>query len=275
MEPERLEAEREKLEIYQKKLHILTEQSKALIKECRKLERTDLSLLRQEAEDVKRKRDEALKGKEKLVIVLDTMKRVIRGLKEKLEQWEKVQEEYGIMKGLENTAAGNNKKRLVFEQYVLTGYFDEILEAANLRFEKMTGNRFLLERVLEVGDGRTKDNLEIAVFDRYTGKSRSVKTLSGGEAFKASLSLSLGLSDVIQQNRGGIQVETLFVDEGFGALDGESLDQAVKALYSLVEHDRMIGIISHVPELKERIPGKIFVEKSVKGSKIIMEDYTK
>lgn len=275
MEPEQLEAGRKKLETYQKKLHALTEQSKALLKECKKLERTDLSLLKQEAEDRKEKRDEALREKEKLVIILDTMKRVIKGLKEKLEQWEKVQEEYGIIKGLENTAAGNNKKRLVFEQYVLTGYFDEILEAANLRFEKMTGNRFLMERVSEVGDGRTKDNLEIAVFDHYTGKSRSVKTLSGGEAFKASLSLSLGLSDVIQQSRGGIQVETLFVDEGFGALDGESLDQAVKALYSLVEHDRMIGIISHVPELRERIPEKIFVEKSVKGSKIVMEDYTK
>ena len=275
MEPERLEAERKKLDAYQKKLHTLTEQSKALARECKKLERMDLSLLKQEAEEIKKKRDEALKEKEKLVIGLDTMKRVIKGLKEKLEQWEKVQEEYGIIKGLENTAAGNNKKRLVFEQYVLTGYFDEILEAANLRFEKMTGNRFLLERVLEVGDGRTKDNLEIAVFDHYTGKSRSVKTLSGGEAFKASLSLSLGLSDVIQQSRGGIQVETLFVDEGFGALDGESLDQAVKALYSLVEHDRMIGIISHVPELRERIPEKILVEKSVKGSKIIVEDYTK
>ena len=135
MEPERLEAERKKLDAYQKKLHTLTEQSKALARECKKLERKDLSLLKQEAEEIKKKRDEALKEKEKLIIGLDTMKRVIKGLKEKLEQWEKVQEEYGIIKGLENTAAGNNKKRLVFEQYVLTGYFDEILEAANLRFE--------------------------------------------------------------------------------------------------------------------------------------------
>ena len=275
MEPEVLEAERKELESYQKKLHSLTEQKRALAKECRRLEKVELSLLFKEAEETKKKRDEALKEKERLAVCQNTTKRVIDGLKEKLERWERVQEEYGVIKGLENIAAGNNKKRLVFEQYVLTGYFDEILEAANLRFEKMTGNRFLLERVLEVGDGRTKDNLEIAVFDHYTGKSRSVKTLSGGEAFKASLSLSLGLSDVIQRSRGGIIVETLFVDEGFGALDAESLDQAVKALYSLVEHDRMIGIISHVPELRERIPEKILVEKSVKGSKIIVEDYTK
>lgn len=271
MAPDMLEKEMDWLNKYEKELHAVTERSKTLEKECKKLEKADISQLLGELEEEKKKRDSILKEKERLAIILDTVKRVTKGLKEKLEKWEQVQKEYGTIKKLENVTTGNNKKRLIFEQYVLAGYFEEILDAANLRLAKMTGNRFLLERVQEAGDGRTKDHLEIAVFDHYTGKSRSVKTLSGGEAFKASLALSLGLSDVIQRSKGGIVVETLFVDEGFGALDSESLDQAVKALYSLVEHNRMIGIISHVPELKERVQEKIMVEKSPNGSRILLE----
>ena len=104
--------------------------------------------------------------------------------------------------------------------------------------------------------------------DYYTGKPRSVRTLSGGESFKASLSLALGLSDVIQSMSGGIKVDTLFIDEGFGALDSESLDQACNTLNSLVENNRLIGIISHVPELRERISGQLVIEKSGSGSSV-------
>ena len=173
-----------------------------------------------------------------------------------------------IIRDLDNMASGNNARKLVFEQYVLSGYFEDILEAANLRLRRMTGGRYELSRVEEAGDGRSKDSLEIRVMDYYTGKYRSVKTLSGGESFKASLSLALGMSDVIQAESGGIRVEALFIDEGFGALDSESLDQACSALMGLVESDRMIGIISHVPELQERISSQIFIEKKNTGSRI-------
>ena len=132
----------------------------------------------------------------------------------------------------------------------------------------MTSGRYEMHRSQEVGDGRTKDNLEIQVMDYYTGKHRSVRTLSGGESFKASLSLALGLSDVIQAMNGGIQVEALFIDEGFGSLDSESLDQACETLLSLVESDRLIGIISHVPELRERINKQIVINKQGSGSDI-------
>ena len=125
-----------------------------------------------------------------------------------------------------------------------------------------------MSRMQEVGDGRVKDNLEIQVLDYYTGKYRSVRTLSGGEAFKASLSLALGMSDVIQAMNGGIKVDTLFIDEGFGALDSESLDQACQTLTGLVEHNRLIGIISHVPELRERIDCQMVVEKTNSGSAV-------
>lgn len=189
-------------------------------------------------------------------------------LKEKKKDMEKKEKAYGIIRDLDNMASGNNAKKLVFEQYVLAGYFEDILEAANLRLRRMTGGRYELSRVEEAGDGRSKDSLEIRVMDYYTGKYRSVKTLSGGESFKASLALALGMSDVIQAESGGIRVEALFIDEGFGALDTESLDQACGALMGLVESDRMIGIISHVPELQERIASQIYIEKKNTGSHV-------
>ncbi len=199
---------------------------------------------------------------------LSELKRTQKLCKEKLAEIEQQSREYGCIKELENIATGNNAKKLVFEQYVLASYFEEILIAANVRFAKMTAGRYEMHRTKEVGDGRVKDNLEIEVMDFYTGKCRSVRTLSGGESFKASLSLALGLSDVIQAMSGGIRVDALFIDEGFGALDSESLDQACATLMSLVESERLIGIISHVAELRERIDKQIVIEKSGAGSKL-------
>lgn len=199
---------------------------------------------------------------------LEEVKKTKAQYAEKMKKIEAAEEEYGYVKDLENLASGNNAKRLVFEQYVLAGYFEEILRAANLRFFKMTGGRYEMSRVEEAGDGRVKDSLEIQVMDYYTGKQRSVKTLSGGESFKASLSLALGMSDVIQAMNGGIRVDTLFIDEGFGALDSESLDQACEALTNLAKRSRLTGIISHVPELRERIDSQIIVEKTNSGSSV-------
>lgn len=194
--------------------------------------------------------------------------KIKKSLKEKAKRLEKLEMEYGIVKDLDNMASGNNARRLVFEQYVMAGYFEEILRAANLRLKKMTGARYELFRITEVGDGRVKDNLEMQVLDYYTGKMRTVKTLSGGECFKASLALALGMSDVIQGYSGGIRVDTLFIDEGFGALDGESLEQACQTLMSLTEKDRLIGIISHVPELSEKIEKQIVIKKTNVGSEV-------
>ena len=198
--------------------------------------------------------------------------KIKKSLKEKAKRLEGLEKEYGIVKDLDNMASGNNARRLVFEQYVLAGYFEEILRAANLRLEKMTGGRYELSRIEEVGDGRVKDNLEMQVLDYYTGKMRPVKTLSGGECFKASLALALGMSDVIQGYSGGIRADTLFIDEGFGALDGESLEQACRTLMSLTEKDRLIGIISHVPELSEKIEKQIVIKKTNVGSEIVVRD---
>ncbi len=227
-----------------------------------------LWVLEEELAEAKQQKTEALKEQQIWERQKTEVTRTIKLMKHNLQEIAAESEKYGYVKDLENMANGNNGKRLVFEQYVLAGYFEEILKAANLRFSKMTSGRYEMYRVGEVGDGRVKDNLEIQVMDYYTGKMRSVRTLSGGESFKASLSLALGMSDVIQAMNGGIRVDTLFVDEGFGALDSESLDQACDTLMGLVEKNHMIGIISHVPQLRERIREQLVIEKTNSGSRV-------
>ena len=135
----------------------------------------------------------------------------------------------------------------------------------------MTGGRYRLERRDTAADKQKSFALELDVFDGYTGKVRPVSTLSGGESFKAALAMALGLLDVIQSTAGGVEIDTVFIDEGFGSLDGESLDQALQVLSQLTEGSRMVGIISHVAELKERIDRKIVVEKGQNGSSLRVE----
>ena len=177
--------------------------------------------------------------------------------------------EYGQVKRLSDIANGQSVEtgRLSFERYVMAIYYEEIVHAANLRLIQMTDNRYLLKRSTREAKGAGAKGLELDVFDHFTGQTRSVKTLSGGESFKASLALALGLSDVMQQQSGGIQIDTLFIDEGFGTLYAESLEQAIQTLSELNANGRMVGIISHVEELKTRIPAHIKVTHSSSGSK--------
>lgn len=228
----------------------------------------DLEELKEELQKKRQQKEAALKLQRVWERQLSEVRKTGSFVKEKRRRMETLSGEYGYVKDLENMASGNNAKKLVFEQYVLAGYFEEILRAANIRFRKMTAGRYEMSRVDQVGDGRVKDNLEIQVLDYYTGKYRSVRTLSGGESFKASLSLALGMSDVIQCMNGGIRVDTLFVDEGFGALDDESLNQACDALMGLAEKNCLIGIISHVPELRERISQQLVIDKTSSGSMV-------
>ena len=162
---------------------------------------------------------------------------------------------------------GDNPRKISFERYVLAAYFEDIIDAANIRFSQMTCNRFELLRKEELGDKRKGQGLDLEVFDNYTGKSRDVKTLSGGESFKASLSMALGLADVVQRYSGGIQLDTMFIDEGFGTLDPESLDAAIECLVNIQDDGRVVGVISHVQELKDRIDVKLEVTSTNKGSK--------
>lgn len=171
---------------------------------------------------------------------------------------------WGWLKALSDTAGGtiSGKERLLFEIYIQQTYFEQIIDMANQRFLGMTDGQFELKRREEAFDKRARSGLELDIIDHNNSSERSVKTLSGGEAFKASLSLALGLADVIQANAGGIRLDTMFVDEGFGSLDERSLNQAVRILSELSGGGRLVGIISHVGELKERIDSQIIVTKN-------------
>ena len=179
----------------------------------------------------------------------------------------KAERRYIWVKALSDTANGNlaQKHKIELETYVQMAYFDRILRKANVRLMTMTGGQYELVRKKDQDTRQGKVGLDLNVTDHYNGSQRSVKTLSGGESFMASLSLALGLSDEIQARAGGIQLDAMFVDEGFGSLDEEALNQAVKVLNGLAGGNRMVGIISHVAELKERIDRKIIVKKDRTG----------
>jgi exonuclease SbcC len=183
---------------------------------------------------------------------------------------QKLEEDYLLVSGLSKTANGEltGKQKLAFEQFVQAAYFIQIIYSANKRLSDMSSGRYELLRKEDATDLRSQSGLELDVRDNYTGKIRSVKSLSGGESFKASLALALGLSDIIQSYAGGVEIDTMFIDEGFGALDAQSLEQAIVTLNNLTTGNRLIGIISHVSELKDRIDKKIIIKKGMSGSTI-------
>ena len=189
-----------------------------------------------------------------------------------LEELEKVmgeeREEVTFLSRLNDLANGGEQgfKNVTFERYVLGAILDEVVYAANLRLQKMSRSRYSLERSDYTGGGRGKQGLDLAVMDAFTGQSRPANTLSGGETFLASMALALGLADVIQSYAGGIHMDTMFIDEGFGTLDPDTLELAMETLVQLQSSGRLIGMISHVPELKTRIPAHLEVTRGDDGS---------
>lgn len=173
-----------------------------------------------------------------------------------------------LLTHLYNTVKGKQagKVNLSFEAYIQAYYFERVVEAANRRFEAMSEGRYLLRRRDDSVSISGKNALVLDVLDHYTGKLRPVSSLSGGESFKAALCLALGLSDVIQAGSGGVEIDALFVDEGFGTLDEASLDKALEVLLGLAGPGKMVGVISHVPELKDRITRQIVLKKGALGS---------
>lgn len=185
------------------------------------------------------------------------------------EKMTDLQEAYQTAAALAETARGNNTARLTFSAFVLQAILDDVLQAANLRLTSMSRGRYSLSRTGDVLDARRENGLNIEVTDSFTGVARPVKTLSGGEIFLASLSLALGLSDVVQAYAGGIHLDTILVDEGFGTLDTEALDMAIRTLTDLQKGGRLVGIISHVGELRERISARLEVIPGQRGSRAI------
>lgn len=214
-----------------------------------------------------REREEAREERTRQYAEYENNRRIYDAVLKSRDAMVKAERRYIWVKALSDTANGNlaQKHKIELETYVQMAYFDRILRKANVRLMTMTGGQYELVRKKDQDTRQGKVGLDLNVTDHYNGSQRSVKTLSGGESFMASLSLALGLSDEIQARAGGIQLDAMFVDEGFGSLDEEALNQAVKVLNGLAGGNRMVGIISHVAELKERIDRKIVVKKDRTG----------
>jgi exonuclease SbcC len=263
-----LDEKKRSLKKYEEKLSKIKIQIEQYEKDLANLKIIDINLLSDKTDEL----TEEYHKIEKKVNNLDTSIRSNQKIYDKgIKLYQKISKkdkQYLVIGELAKVARGfkPNPIGITFERYVLAAFLEEILKAANERLLSMTSNRYKLFRSDYRDRAGQQSGLELEVFDNYTGKMRHVRTLSGGESFKAALAMALGLSEVVQSYAGGIELKTMFIDEGFGTLDPESLDSSIDCLLELRDSGRKVGIISHVPELKERIPAQIQIEATSTGS---------
>lgn len=251
---------------YQKKRHLAISRQADLtakLKDKQKPNIEQLEIFMKEKQQILTEVEEKTMRQRQLVT---KRKELIENYQKSIQAVEQAEISYADIGLLSDVARGKNPRRLTFERYILALFLDTIIHRANHRLSKMTSGRFELRRKIEKAKGNVQSGLELEVFDEYTGLTRHVKTLSGGESFKTSLALALSLAEVVQEMAGGISLETMFIDEGFGTLDPESLEVAVECLLETQENGRLVGIISHVPELKERISARLEVTATNHGS---------
>lgn len=249
-------------------LDSLQKQQIALQKEVKDLEIEDTSELAKTVQQLALSCQQLEKELLEQQVVLRSFEKTMESIKEVEQKLQKSSATYQRYLDLSNITSGKNAYRVSFERYVLAAYFENILVYANMLLKRMSQGRYQLYRRDSRSKGNAKQGLELDVLDMESGVFRDIKTLSGGESFKAALSLALGLSQMIQEYAGGIELHTLFIDEGFGSLDSQSLDQAINCLMDLQNDDKLIGIISHVSELKDRIDNKLVIERNQRESKI-------
>lgn len=251
-------------------LKSLNEQIISLENEVKDSTYVDLSSLSETIKEVNQQLREKNDDLEKLKIDYSLKEKMIKDIQKINQQLKKDEDTYQRYLDLYNLASGKNNARVSIERYVLATYFENMLIYANVIMKQLSQGRYQLLRKDDAGKGRSQQGLELDVFDQESGNVRSIKTLSGGESFKAALSLALGLSRMVQDYAGGIELNTLFIDEGFGSLDSQSLDQAMNCLMELHHENKLIGIISHVSDLKDRIERQLVVERKQKQSVIQM-----
>lgn len=251
-------------------LKSLNEQIISLENEVKDSTYVDLSSLSETIKEVNQQLREKNDDLEKLKIDYSLKEKMIKDIQKINQQLKKDEDTYQRYLDLYNLASGKNNARVSIERYVLATYFENMLIYANVIMKQLSQGRYQLLRKDDAGKGRSQQGLELDVFDQESGNIRSIKTLSGGESFKAALSLALGLSRMVQDYAGGIELNTLFIDEGFGSLDSQSLDQAMNCLMELHHENKLIGIISHVSDLKDRIERQLVVERKQKQSVIQM-----
>ena len=256
------------VENYNSELKLTKAKREDIVNKTKDIVFMDITTIDEEIKSIQENKKE-LEGKLRdLHSIIDNNKTILKNVENLNIEFKEIEEEYKVVGELADLANGKKAPYISFERYILASYFEDIIEAANIRLEKMTGDRFSLIRKTSKSKGAGQKGLELEIYDNYTDSSRDVSSLSGGESFKASLSLALGLSDIVQSNAGGVSLDTMFVDEGFGTLDPQSLDNAIDSLLELQRGGRLVGIISHVEELKERIDAKLEVTSTSKGSKV-------
>ncbi|WP_174728000.1 AAA family ATPase [Mesobacillus harenae] len=257
----------EQIRFYREELRSVTDRFTELTELLSGVKTPDLKSIREAFNEIElkiRNQDDAYQN---LFMKMRDNKQIIDTVENMNADMKELEERYKLIGHLYEISKGQNTYRITFERFVLAAFLDAILMEANVRLAKMTGGRYRLHRKTDRSKGNVQSGLELLVFDQYTGQERHVKTLSGGESFKAALSLALGLADVVQNYAGGVSLETMFIDEGFGTLDPESLDQAIEALIDIQSSGRLVGVISHVPELRERIDARLEVIATQTGSK--------
>ena len=263
-----VESLEKEVENYNSELKLTKAKREDIVNKTKDIVFMDITTIDEEIKSIQENKKE-LEGKLRdLHSIIDNNKTVLKNVENLNIEFKEIEEEYKVVGELADLANGKKAPYISFERYILASYFEDIIEAANIRLEKMTGDRFSLIRKTSKSKGAGQKGLELEIYDNYTDSSRDVSSLSGGESFKASLSLALGLSDIVQSNAGGVSLDTMFVDEGFGTLDPQSLDNAIDSLLELQRGGRLVGIISHVEELKERIDAKLEVTSTSKGSKV-------
>jgi exonuclease SbcC len=251
---------------YQQQLRSACDHYDRAIKDLEGLVWVDAQPLKQQLEEIQAETDRLNQARTVVYARQERNKESLARIRKILKDVEKREGQYAVVSELARVAKGDNEQRVSFERYVLAAFFHDIIATANIRLGKMTAGRYEMRRIGVKGKGAAQSGLELEVLDYYTGQARHVKTLSGGEGFKASLALALGLADVVQSYAGGVSLETMFVDEGFGTLDPESLDSAIDCLIDLQHSGRLVGIISHVPELKDTIDARLEITAGKNGS---------
>ncbi len=249
------------------KIASLTSAKKEIMKRLDHKVEIDLELTVKQKNELEMKLNE-FNAKEKVIHArILSNRNTLKELKEQNSKAKAVERKHILLKALDDTASGNvsGKDKIMLETYIQMNYFDRIVDRANKRLHIMSNGQYELIRRKEASNKREQSGLDLDVKDNYNQSVRSVKSLSGGESFKASLALALGLSDEIQLSAGGIKLDTMFIDEGFGSLDEESLAHAITALKSLASDNKLVGIISHVSELKQKIDKQIVIRKDKTG----------
>lgn len=244
-----------------------TEAAKAYFVQLNGAESIDAAKEEEKRKALREETERLDREKKTRMLRLDRNERALSQIRDVADALIDAEQRLSRVKSLSDTANGSvlGKEKIDLETYVQTAYFERVLERANVRLMIMSGGKYELRRRHAPNDLRIKSGLDLDVLDYYNGTTRSVDTLSGGESFEASLALALGLSDEVQSAAGGVQPECMFVDEGFGSLDENALRQAIAALSDLAEGNRLVGVISHVTELKERIDTQIVVTKQRTG----------